>query len=410
MALPALRNVDAFSVDHAGQHLICLRDPEGIVEDQILLTPTAFFIACHLNGVNDLADVQYAFAKQFAGKILLASEIRAIVSYLDEHGFLYNKRFATLQQQVAANFQTAHTRPAYLAGKSYPAQAAPLSSFLEAFYTRHDGPGQASASSRGAGIPARCLIAPHIDFHRGGHAYAHGYQRFAQYGQPTVVFIFGVAHVSPPVPFVLTKKHFATPFGVLETDQDIVRKLEAVCAWDPYAYEIVHRTEHSIEFQAVMLAYLYGTNVRIVPILCASFGNESETSSRSPSHNKAIAVFLETCRAIITAGPKISVIAGADLAHVGRRFGDAFDINDQVVNAVASRDAEDLQHVLSGNAAGFYRSVMQDHNHRRICGLNCIYAALESVAGTIGAGDLLHYDYAHDPAGGIVSFTNILFI
>ena len=30
---------------------------------------------------------------------------------------------------------------------------------------------------------------------------------------------------------------------------------------DPYAYEMVHRTEHSIEFQAVMLSYLYGSAV-----------------------------------------------------------------------------------------------------------------------------------------------------
>lgn len=408
MALPALRNVDAFPVDHEGQHLICLRDPEGIVEEQILLTSAAFFIACHLNGVNDLAEVQYAFAKQFVGKILFANDIHTVVSYLDEHGFVYSARFAALRQQVMTDFRTARTRPAYLAGKSYPAQAAPLSSFLDAFFTRHDGPGKRGAAYRGEGMPARCLIAPHIDFHRGGHAYAHGYQRFAEHGQPTVVFIFGVAHVSPPVPFVLTRKHFATPFGLLETDQDIVRQLEAVCSWDPYAYEIVHRTEHSIEFQAIMLSYLYGTNVRIVPILCASFGNEIDASL--PSHNKGIAVFLETCRSIIMAGHKISVIAGADLAHVGRRFGDTFDISDKVVNAVGKRDKEDLQHVLSGNAPGFYQSVMQDHNQRRICGLNCIYAALESVAGTIGSGDLLHYDYAHDPAGGIVSFTNVLFV
>ena len=72
------------------------------------------------------------------------------------------------------------------------------------------------------------------------------------------MFIFGVAHASPPVPFILTQKHYDTPFGVVKTDLDIVRRLEAVCTWDPYAYEIVHRTEHSIEFQAVMLAYLYG--------------------------------------------------------------------------------------------------------------------------------------------------------
>jgi predicted class III extradiol MEMO1 family dioxygenase len=75
---------------------------------------------------------------------------------------------------------------------------------------------------------------------------------------------------------------------------------------------------------------------------------------------------------------------------------------------VAYRDHEDLQHVLAADAEGFYRSVMRDHNQRRVCGLTCIYAALKSVDGAVSGGELLHYDYAHDPAGGIVSFTNVL--
>jgi AmmeMemoRadiSam system protein B len=312
-----------------------------------------------------------------------------------------------LQQQVVEDFRRATTRPAYLASKSYPAQATSLRHFLDAFFTQHDGPGPVATRPPDETLPARCLIAPHIDFHRGGHAYAHGYHRFAQYGQPATVFIFGVAHASPPGPFVLTQKHFATPFGVLETDQEIVRRLAAVCTWDPYAYEIVHRTEHSIEFQAIMLAYLYGANVRIVPILCSLFS--TELHGGTPAHNQAITAFLETCHGLITSDQRISVIAGADLAHVGKRFGDAFDISDTIVSNIAGRDHADLQHILAGDATGFYQAVMQDTNQRRVCGLNCIYAALQSVAGTIATGDLLHYDYAHDPAGGIVSFTNILF-
>jgi MEMO1 family protein len=106
----------------------------------------------------------------------------------------------------------------------------------------------------------------------------------------------------------------------------------------------------------------------------------------------------------------VSVIAGADLAHVGRRFGDPFDIHDGVIRQVEERDREDLQHVLTGNATGFYHSVLRDQNQRRVCGINCIYAALRAVDGAGGQGALLHYDYAHDPAGGIVSFTDVLFV
>jgi len=409
MTLPALRHIDAFPVEHEGQQYICLRDPEGVVEEQLMLTPPAFFIACHLDGKNDTVDIQYAFARQFGGHILLAEDIRRIVTYLDDNGFLWTERFAALQQRIVDEFINSPVRPAYLADKSYPAQPGQLRAFLDHFFVRDGGPGPWTEGRRSAGAPARCLIAPHIDFHRGGHSYAHGYWHFYRQGQPTTVFIFGVAHASPPVPFLLTRKHFATPLGVLKTDQKMVRRLEAVCPWDPYADEMVHRTEHSIEFQTVMLAYLYGTDVRIVPILCASFGAPTELSPLVPVPE--VETFLDTCRDIVDAAPgRVSVIAGADLAHVGRRFGDPFDIHEGVIRQVEERDREDLQHVLTGNAAGFYHSVLRDQNQRRVCGLNCIYAALRTVDGAGGQGAMLHYDYAHDPAGGMVSFTNVLFV
>ena len=53
---------------------------------------------------------------------------------------------------------------------------------------------------------------------------------------------------------------------------------------------------------------------------------------------------------------------------------------------------------------------MKDPNQRRVCGLNCIYAALHTVYGMVQSGELLHYDYAHDPAGEIVSFANVFLV
>ncbi len=50
MTLPAIRQIDAFPIEHEGRQFICLRDAEGIVQDRLLLTPLAFFIACQLNG------------------------------------------------------------------------------------------------------------------------------------------------------------------------------------------------------------------------------------------------------------------------------------------------------------------------------------------------------------------------
>jgi hypothetical protein len=103
----------------------------------------------------------------------------------------------------------------------------------------------------------------------------------------------------------------------------------------------------------------------------------------------------------------VTVIAGADLAHVGRRFGDAFDISEDVVKEVRKRDAQDLVYAEWMEPEKFYASVMQDGNERRVCGLRCIYAALRTLEGVASRGKALCYGYAHDPAGGIVSFASM---
>lgn len=407
MALPALRNLDAVPVEQDGQTLVCLHDPEGFVEEQVILSPHAFFIATCLDGLNDVVDVQYAFAQQFQGALVMSDDVLSVVDFLDERGLLLSDKFHVIRERVMQAFAQLDARPAHMAGNSYPGDPDELRAFLDSLFVREDGPGEPPGAA-GDGARVRCLIVPHIDFDRGGPAYAHGYLSMYRHGKPDTVFVFGVSHAGGDVPFILTRKHFETPFGVLATNRDIVDQLADACEWAPYENELLHRTEHSIEFQAVMLSYLYGDAVQIVPILCAALVPEPELGE--PGEVEAVSKFLSKCRQIAASRQNsITVLAAADLAHVGRRFGDPFDISASVLRSVEARDREDLAFVSAGDAKGFYGSVMKDQNARRVCGLGCIYAALKTVDGSVGEGELLHYGSAPDPAGGVVSFASIVF-
>jgi hypothetical protein len=92
MALPSLRHLDVFPLDQAGQRYIGLRDPEGIVEHQIVLTPAAFFVATQLDGASDVRAIQHAFAQQFGGQEVSSADILHLVNELDEQGFLRSER------------------------------------------------------------------------------------------------------------------------------------------------------------------------------------------------------------------------------------------------------------------------------------------------------------------------------
>ena len=405
-AYPPIRNVDATPVEHEGEQMICLFDPEGYVDSQIILSPPAFFVATCLDGQQDAVAIQQAFAQQFNGAPIEVEDIERIVSMLEEQGFLYTPEFeAQLQQEVQA-YQSSKTRPAHLAGRSYPAEAEALRTVIDSYFTRDNGPGPLDTVERNGAAPLRGLLAPHIDFERGGHCYAHGYRTLYAAGKPKTVLLFGVAHHAVPAPFILTRKDFETPLGTLRVNQAMVDTLVKSATWDPFEYELTHQREHSIEFQAVMLAYLYGEDVEIVPILCSSIGMGTEADT--PDSDASVAQFLQACKSLVEehAGT-VTVLAGVDLAHVGPCFGDAFEITDQRITEIHMRDQADLNHVQQMNAQGWYQAVMADTNARRVCGLGAIYATLKILEGEGESAELLQYDYAPDPSGGIVSFASI---
>ncbi|HOE65545.1 MAG TPA: AmmeMemoRadiSam system protein B [Candidatus Hydrogenedentes bacterium] len=403
-SLPAMRNVEVVPFEHEGERLVCMTDPEGIIDGQLVLSQLAFFVASLLDGESSVSDIQRTAKELFDGHVIKEQDIRRVVQYLDESGFLVTENYLTIRQAVIDAYVSADARPAHLAGKTYPDAAEELREYFDALF---DGRWKTAGKDSVDAPPLRCLIVPHIDYERGAEAYATAYRLLRQTPAPTTVLVFGVAHMGPPVPFTLTRKHFETPLGTLKTDSAAVDRLAAACSWDPFEYELIHRTEHSIELQAVLLAHLLGPDVKLVPVLCGDFEGENERG-HAPIDAK-VDRFLDECRKLVAESEgRTLVIAGADLAHVGRRFGDDFEIDEDVIRSIEKRDREDLAHVTSLDPQGFYQSVMKDVNARRVCGLNCIYSALHAVAGIASTSELAYYGSAPDPAGGIVSFADVV--
>lgn len=404
---PPLRNIEAFPIHHQGQTLICLHDPLGYVNTEITLSPAAFFIAACLDGNHTLRDIQLEFAREFQGALIPREQIERIVEFLDEHGFLLNERFEEIKNRVEEEFLRQVVRLPYHAGQSYSSAKHELGAFLSSMFTRAGGPGPLPNEQECTNECMVGLIAPHIDFHRGALGYAHAYYRLYQCKKPDTVIIFGVSHQGGETPYILTRKHYSTPLGTIKTNQECVEYLAKNSTLDLFKSEIMHRMEHSIEFQVLMLNYLFGTKIQIVPILCASFPVEEEST---PADIPEVQRFLDACaRYIEESGERVLVLSAADWAHVGKRFGDAFDITESICNRIKERDDEDIQVALSMSPDQFYRSVMKDGNSRRVCGLYAIYSTLKVIERRSHRAELLHYGQAPDPIGGIVSFSSIAY-
>jgi MEMO1 family protein len=358
------------------------------------------------DGDHDLAEIQAAVMRQ-RGELIDSARINELAFALDQHGFLDTAAFAERRARIDGEFLALPRRPASHAGGAYPDDAGRLRAMMDGFFERPAGPG---AIDGGAATSPRvtAVIAPHIDFHRGGPAYAWGYRDVAERCDADVFVIFGTCHAGMAHPFALTRKAYETPFGPAPVDRDFVESLAKRSGQDCFASELAHRHEHSIEFQAVFLRYLFGTRreIAVVPVL-TSFVHEALVRGTRPEDDPRVAQFLDALSETAAAsGRRIAFVAGADLAHVGPRFGDAEPVSAEELARIADEDRAMLDTVVAGDAGAFFDSAARDRDRRRVCGLSPIWTLLRANGGS--AGTLRQYGQWPDPEA-VVTFASVVF-
>lgn len=385
---PKLRAVEAFPVQGEGEQLICLRDPEGFAGQPVFLNQTGVFLVSRMDGANTLRDIQADFFRA-SGEIIPSEQLEGLVEQLDEMGFLDSERYRSLRQKQDAEFLSSAVRPAHHAGSAYALDPDELRSQINGFFDHPDGPGSAPGNDGRKDL--RGLIAPHIDFRRGGPTYAQAYKTLGQAAGADRFILFGTCHTPMRQRFALTRKDFETPLGVAAVDAEFVDRLAAKLPGDYFLDEISHRGEHSLEFQAVMLKYVLAEpqDFKIVPVLVGSFHDICE-NGKTGAENEEIEAFIRAVHdSIGESGGKTFVLAGADLAHVGRRFGDASGPSEVSMKRVEREDLEFLNLITGGDAEGLFRVIAADGDSRRICGFPPIYMAMRTLRTC--RGELLQY-------------------
>jgi MEMO1 family protein len=402
---PRLRRVEVFPIDHEGERFLALRDPAGYTESVVMVPVALLEVISLFDGDHDVADIQAAVMRH-RGELIDSAQIRELADALDAHGFLEGAAFDARRARIDGEFLDLARRPASHAGGAYPDDPAALQAMIDGFFEPPAGPGAIAADTGGA--PVTALVAPHIDFHRGGAAYAWGYRDLAERCDADVFVIFGTCHAGMADPFALTRKDYDTPLGPAVVDGDFVESLAARAGQDCFASELAHRSEHSIEFQAVFLRYLFAgrREVTVVPVL-TSFAHEALLQGKRPEDDPRVTRFLDALAGTVAGcRRRVAFVAGADLAHVGPRFGDPESIAPDVLAQLAVDDRATLEAVAAGDADAFFDDAARDGDRRRICGLSPIWTLLRANGGRAGA--LRQYGQWPDPQA-VVTFASVVF-
>ncbi len=221
--------------------------------------------------------------------------------------------------------------------------------------------------------------------------------------------ILGTSHYGAPERFGLTRKPYVTPWGASRTNLSLVDELTRQAPEAIAMEDYCHSVEHSIEFQVLFLQAIFGPDISVLPILCGSYA-QSIYRGGKPESSENVNRFLGTLGDIAAReGDRLLWVLGIDMAHMGRRYGDAFTAlaNENEMLAVGGRDRQRMERVAAGDAAGFWELVQENHDDLKWCGSSPVYTFLKVMPNARGSVE--RYEQWNIDPQSVVSFAGMSF-
>jgi len=369
---PKLRPLHIQRITYQNAPALLLQDPFQL-SGQYMALPQAYGPALYLlDGSRDVEAVRRDLHLRF-GVRAEAGAIEALVAALDEAIFLENDRFHAAYEEALARYYAQPHRPMLIAGQGYPADPPQLKAQFDAWLAETEPVQPLSAG--------RVVLSPHIDYQRGHEVYAQLWaEARGMAAAAELVIILGTDHHGGFNPVTLTRQSYATPYGVLPTEQLLTDRLaRAVGEETAFAGELYHLGEHSIELTLTWLHHMRdGRPVPVIPILTGSF-QPFMASDSPPEADAALGRFLRELRLILAERPGTLLVAAGDLAHVGPAF-DGQPVDEAKLADIRRLDDEMLDRLAAGDADGFWRIIKREQDANNICGVAPFYLTLKAAA------------------------------
>jgi hypothetical protein len=397
---PRLRALSILPVRDGEQELLLVTDPLGLLPEPVALRIESLPLLQMLDGRTSVTDLGAAMVRG-SRDIRASGRIRDFVAQLDRLLLLDSPRFEGAYRELRDAYHRLEIRQGAFAGVSYPGDPEPAGRFVDTHFTA----AEALRAERGLAEPSatpRLVMSPHLDPRRAGATLALAIGELGnERAEPLRIVVIGVGHAMWDSWFALTRKHFETPWGRVSCDTRFVDAVAGRLGDEAYRAEIVHRDEHSIEFQTLFLGRHFATRpITLVPILVGGF-HALLDDGRRPGQVSEIETLIESVREIERAqGGPTCYVAAVDLSHVGPRFGDPRP-DDRVRAETESRDRAALDAALRGDAEGWFDAIAQGEDATRVCGWGATYVALRCA--TPGAGRLLDHRQTPEDDGTFVS-------
>lgn len=367
---PKLRSPLDMRIEQIPQgEVLILTCPIGVTDQPlVLVAATAPIVAC-LDGTRTVRQITEHFA-QFGAK---AELILDIVGILDRHLFLENQRYQEAYQAVRQEFAQKSNRPAALAGRGYAATRDGLEQEIDRYLSEGEDRSEVGESKLVG------LVSPHVDYKRGGSVYGKTYPHLANQKHHTYLLL-GTGHQQGNRLFNLSRKNFETPLGTARCDTSFVDAfVDRFGTQNCFDDELLHLKEHSLELQLPFLLRVE-PQAQIVPILVGSFHHYlsgQRTPEDDPEFEEFVSALVSTIQAWEADGKSVCLIAGIDMAHIGKAFGDTETLTDEWLAEVKERDLLYLDAVGEQDKEKLFDRIAFDRDCNRVCGFPTLYTVID---------------------------------
>jgi len=378
---------------------LLIRDSFGYSEQTLIIPPLLAHSLQYFDGTQTELDLREALVKA-TGDLQSGSLANHLYDALHNAGFLEDEIYDALRESKQRAFHDSPVRPPSHANSAYPEDAADLTTTVKEWM----GPPN---EHRANGLMA--IAAPHVSPSGGYQSYRAAYQALGPDHRDRTFIVLGTSHYGQAEKFGVTRKNYRTPWGDARTDVGIVEELLARAPQAIVEEDYCHAVEHSIEFQVLFLQYLYGPNVKVVPVLCGPFARSLYEGGK-PEDDEGVRRFFDALGEIgAREKNRLFWVLGIDMAHMGRRYGDEFEAVADVdeMADVARHDRQRIERMTAGDATGFWDLVQPGHDELKWCGSSPVYTFLKTVPGAKGA--LQRYEQWNIDEQSVVSFAGMTF-
>lgn len=354
---------------YEGQKILIINCPIGVSPEPLILIAEAAPIVSSFDGVLSLDDLY----KKFSPYGVKESIIEELVTLLDSRLFLATPGFFAAEKEMKEQYQHSTIRPSSMAGRGYAASKQLLETEIDRFLE------EGSLIQKNDPAKLVCIKSPHIDYRRGGVCYGKTYS-FLRGAPHHLYILIGTSHMYSQHMFHLTRKSFENPISTLPCNLAFMDTLaKRYGEQRSFADEYLHKREHSLELQIPFMSRLL-KQPSIAPILVGGF-HQMVQSGKDPQqfeeYETFAAALTETISELKNSGKTFCFVAGVDMAHIGRHFGDKESLTPEQMEHVRKRDSVYLDAIQKRDKDLLWGHVAEDNDARRICGFPTMYTVLD---------------------------------